>query len=97
AAVVRRMDAFSLLKQAPDRVYHFIYVAPPQYKGLWLRTLQALEANPAWITEDTYVIVQIDPSEREDVSFKHLTLVDERRYGKTLLWFFVNNASLTEE
>lgn len=96
-AVVRRMDAFALLKQTPDRIYHFIYVAPPQYKGLWLKTLRALDENPVWLSEDTYVIVQIDPSEREDVSFQHLTLVDERRYGKTLLWFFVNNASLAEE
>lgn len=96
-AVVRRMDAFALLRQPPDRIYHYIYAAPPQYKGLWLKTLQALDENPVWLSEDTRVIVQLDPSEQESVSFKHLSLLDERRYGKTLLWFFENSASVAEE
>jgi 16S rRNA (guanine966-N2)-methyltransferase len=88
-ADVQRLDAFSLLAQPPDYTYDFIYVAPPQYKGLWKRTLEVLEANPVWIPEETQVIVQIDPKEQEDVQLSRLTAMDERRYGKTLLWFFV--------
>ena len=88
-ADVRRSDALALLKRAPDRGYDFIYIAPPQYKGLWVKVIEALESNPAWIPEGTEVIVQIDPSEQEPVKTSRLTLEDERRYGKTLLLFYV--------
>jgi 16S rRNA (guanine966-N2)-methyltransferase len=87
-AVVRRIDAFALLKQPPPQRYDFIYVAPPQYHELWLRTLEALDANPLWIPPGTIVIVQIAPTEQKPVALKHLKPYDERRYGKTLLWFF---------
>src|SRR5215213_7639187 len=50
-ANVRRADALALLNNPPDRRYEFIYVAPPQYKGLWVKVIEALEANPAWIPE----------------------------------------------
>jgi 16S rRNA (guanine966-N2)-methyltransferase len=96
-ATVRRMDAFALLHQPPDRAYNFIYIAPPQYKGLWQKTLQALDANPLWLEDDTVVIVQLDPSEQDDVSLNHLQRYDERRYGNTLLWFFEKNAPVAEE
>jgi len=87
-AVVRRGDAFAILKQPPSQPFDFIYVAPPQYKGLWLGSLQALDQNPVWIPPGTSVIVQIDPSEERPVSLTHLEMVDNRRYGNTLLWFF---------
>lgn len=88
-AIVRRLDAFTLLAAQPDREYDYIYVAPPQYEGLWLRTLQALDKNPAWIPPGATVIAQLDPKESETVEFTHLELTDERRYGNTSLWFFV--------
>lgn len=87
-ATVRMVSAFDLLEQAPDAPFDFIYIAPPQYKGMWLKTLQFLDANPAWLAPDTVVIVQIDPKEKDDVLFHHLRDYDERRYGRTLLWFF---------
>lgn len=89
-AVVQRMDAFQFLKKtSPQHKFDFIYVAPPQYKGLWLQILQVLDENPGWTIPDrTTVIVQIDPSEQEIVALKRLRAYDERRYGKTLLWFF---------
>ena len=96
-ATVRRMDAFALLQQPPDREYNFIYIAPPQYKGLWQRTLQALDENPSWLADDTVVIVQIDPSEQGDVTLKHMKRYDERRYGNTLLWFFETATPVAEE
>jgi 16S rRNA (guanine966-N2)-methyltransferase len=94
-ATVRRTDAFAFLKQQPQK-FDFIYVAPPQQHELWLRTLETLEANPRWLTPDTVVIVQIDPSEQKPVTFKYLQPYDERRYGKTLLWFFKTQASEPE-
>jgi 16S rRNA (guanine966-N2)-methyltransferase len=87
-AVVRRGDVLSILKQAPNERFDFIYIAPPQYKGLWLESLRAIDENPVWIRPETTVIVQIDPSEEAALNLKHLETVDQRRYGKTLLWFF---------
>jgi 16S rRNA (guanine(966)-N(2))-methyltransferase RsmD len=96
-AVIRRTDVLSFLKQPPAGHYQFIYVAPPQYKGLWQTTLEALDANPDWIQSDTTVIVQIDPKEQKQVALKHLEAYDERRYGKTLLWFFARREPEPEE
>ncbi|MFZ4813578.1 MAG: 16S rRNA (guanine(966)-N(2))-methyltransferase RsmD [Phototrophicaceae bacterium] len=85
---VLRTDAFTLLAASPQMQYDYIYVAPPQYKGLWQKTLALLEKNSAWIPEGCQVIVQIDPKEQAPVTLKQLVEVDERRYGNTLLWFF---------
>ncbi len=93
-AIIRRTDVFNFLKYPPPaQSFDFIYIAPPQYHELWQQTLQILDANPAWVSEDTTVIVQIDPSEQKTVSLEHLTAYDERRYGQTLLWFFTMSAS----
>lgn len=96
-ATVRRTDAIELIRSRPLDDYDFIYVAPPQYKGLWLQTLQALDNNPAWIPPGVTVIVQIDPTEREPFAFHHLALYDERKYGKTLLLFFIGEGETTEK
>lgn len=32
---VTQLDAYSLIKQPPDRQFDYIYIAPPQYKGMW--------------------------------------------------------------
>jgi len=85
---VRKIDAFTLLRQAADRAYDFIYIAPPQYKGLWSAALEALEANLGWLHPEGQVIVQIDPTENTPLTLHHLHLSDERRYGNTLLLFF---------
>lgn len=87
-AEVRAADAFEVLKYPPDMPYDYIYVAPPQYKGMWRDVLLALDARPAWLGPATEVIVQIDPKEQETISLTHLHDYDERRYGNTLLWFF---------
>jgi 16S rRNA (guanine966-N2)-methyltransferase len=89
-AEVNRGDALKVLRSKPREIYDYIYIAPPQYKDMWKATLQALEDNPAWIPNDTQVIVQIDPKEQSDITFKYLTATDERRYGRTLLWFFTS-------
>jgi 16S rRNA (guanine(966)-N(2))-methyltransferase RsmD len=94
-AVVRRTDVFNFLKHPLAQPYDFIYVAPPQYKGIWLRTLETLDHNPDWISPQTRVIVQIDPSEKQTVSLRHMMIDDERRYGNTLLWFFTGRDTET--
>jgi 16S rRNA (guanine966-N2)-methyltransferase len=93
---VRVMNAFDLLKRKPDTQYDYIFVAPPQYKGMWKESLLALEANPAWIGDHTTVIVQLDPHEWEALPLKTLTEIDRRKYGKTLLLFY-ERADSSEE
>lgn len=91
-AIVRRADALAVVKGPPDRRYDLIYIAPPQYKDLWIAAMQALDRNPVWLPEGTRVIVQIDPMERQDLTLDRLELTDERTYGKTLLLFYVAGA-----
>lgn len=87
-ADVQLIDAFELLQRKPNKPYDYIYIAPPQYDGLWLDTMRTLDENPAWLAPNTIVIVQIDPMEQEDALFRHMRDYDLRRYGNTILWFF---------
>lgn len=88
-AAIRRTDVLSLLRQSPPaEPYDYIYVAPPQYRDLWRRTLEALDANPGWVPQGTVVIVQIDPKEYDATEFTHLEVYDERQYGKTQVIFY---------
>lgn len=86
-AAVHRRDVFAYLDRHPGSPYDLVYVAPPQYKGLWLRTVQALDAEPAWVSEDGVVVVQIHPREEEDLSLEAFEVFDRRRYGSVLLLF----------
>ena len=85
--VVRR-DVFALLAEAPGEGYHLVYVAPPQYRGLWSRALQALDARPERVAEDGVVVVQIHPREDAALDLQHLAEFDRRRYGSTMLCFY---------
>ena len=87
-AEVIRADAFAYLKRENIRPYGMVYIAPPQYKEFWQRALKTLDENPQILEPDALVIVQIDPSEQESVTLKHLSPYKEKTYGKTLLWFF---------
>ena len=89
SAAVSRRDAFQLLSRPPARHFDFIYIAPPQYQGIWRKCLRALERNGAWRHSDTRVIAQIDPREFDaDCAFDYLELRDQRTYGNTMLLFY---------
>jgi len=78
---------------AGPRQYDIIYVAPPQYKGMAARALALLDKS-SLIPDTGLVIVQIHPKERPElaaVPLARLVLVDERRYGSTLLMFYEVN------
>jgi 16S rRNA (guanine966-N2)-methyltransferase len=83
-----RQDVFDYLKQPDPRAFEIVYIAPPQYKTLWMDALRLLDDHPEHIAPDGIVVVQIDPSEKQEIALKHLAPYDERRYGNTLLWFF---------
>ncbi len=87
-AEVLRVDAFKLLAQTPDRAFDYIYIAPPQYKDLWLRALEGIDAHPGWLAADAWVVVQIDPREYAEKTLQNLIEFDQRRYGNTLLVFY---------
>lgn len=85
-AAIRQADVFAYLRHAPAERFDFIYVAPPQYEGLWLDTLQALDRQ-SWLAPEGEVIVQIFPKELVPFELDTLTVFDERRYGSTTLLF----------
>lgn len=88
-ATVRQGDAFAFLDGFAERPFDVIYVAPPQYKRMWVAVLQKVDERPLhFLTPNGMVIVQIDPKEAEDVPLPRLSLFDERRYGNTLLCFY---------
>lgn len=87
-AEVRRGDALAMLAAVPDRGFDYMYIAPPQYKEIWSKALTLVDENPAWLNEDAWVIVQIDPREFQETVLKNLEAFDERKYGSTLLVFY---------
>lgn len=87
-ARVQRMDVFSFLARAPEAPFDLIYIAPPQYQGLWSQTVLTLDARPAWLAPDGLAIAQIHPKEYQDLELESLELVDQRTYGSTSLCFY---------
>ncbi len=86
ATVIRR-DVFAFLETA-EGPYDIIFLAPPQYRGLWIATLRALDRRPELLAPEGQVVVQIDPLEYEELQLTHLALVDQRVYGSTMLCFY---------
>jgi 16S rRNA (guanine966-N2)-methyltransferase len=87
-AEVLNLDAFALLDKTPNYAFDYIYIAPPQYKEIWSRALLCVDASPAWLVEDGWVITQIDPLEYKELTLENLEEFDQRRYGNTLLVFY---------
>ena len=87
-ASVIRSDSFHYLDRAEHESFDMIYIAPPQYKEMWSRALQAIDRHADWLAPDGIAVVQIDPKETRDIPVNHLQEFDRRQYGSTLLWFF---------
>jgi 16S rRNA (guanine(966)-N(2))-methyltransferase RsmD len=81
-------DSFGYLARSGAGPFDLIYVAPPQYHRLWIRALQAIDANPGLLNPDSLVIAQIHPKEYEPLTLKRLVEQQKRRYGNTLLCFY---------
>jgi 16S rRNA G966 N2-methylase RsmD len=77
-----------MLAAPPDRQFDFIYIAPPQYKGMWSKALRVLDSNVKWLRETGLAIAQIDPKEYGALELANLEEVDQRKYGSTLLVFY---------
>lgn len=83
-------DAFAYLARGAEAAFDVIYIAPPQYQGLWLKALAGVDARPELLADDGLAIVQIFPKEWTEPSLVHLALCDRRRYGSTALCFFAH-------
>ena len=86
-AHVVRADVFEYLSRSPTG-FDYVYIAPPQYKGLWAKTLAVLDRQPDWLTEDGWAIAQIHPREYHPLELTHLVLFDQRTYGSVMLCFY---------
>lgn len=80
-------DAFAYLARPGLSPFDVVYIAPPQYQGLWLRALSAVDARPELLADEGLVIVQIFPKEWAEPALTHLREVDRRQYGSTALHF----------
>jgi 16S rRNA (guanine(966)-N(2))-methyltransferase RsmD len=85
---IRKGDAFGMLSAQADRKFEYIYIAPPQYQEMWSKALKLADEHIDWLTDDGTVIVQIDPSEYEEIELKNLEETDQRKYGSTLIVFY---------
>lgn len=88
-ATVLQRDAFRYLENPQGAPFDLIYVAPPQYLGMWSEILLIIDQRPqGLLTPDGLVVVQIDPKEDEAQELANLVETDRRRYGSTLLLFY---------
>lgn len=85
---IQRGDAFTLLSGGADKRFEYIYIAPPQYKGMWLEALKLIDDNLEWLADDGTAIVQIDPREYVEFEFNNLVEGEQRKYGNTMLVFY---------
>ena len=89
---ILNMDAFGYLRsrgwQTP---FDLIYIAPPQYKNLWLDGIKLVDelAGECLQAPHGMAVVQIHPKEFDKTySPVNLEKFDERKYGSTLLVFY---------
>ncbi len=95
-ARVVRLDVFKFIRHphpvpppspTGEEKYDLIYIAPPQYKGLWAETLVTLDKS-ALLAERGIVVAQIHPKEYKELALTNLELFDQRKYGSTMLCFY---------
>ena len=89
-ARVRQVDALKFLK-ATDASFDLIYVAPPQYKGLWVEAMTLIAGRPSLLRsgdDSGMVIAQIDPREYQPLVLENLRETRQKRYGNSLLVFY---------
>ncbi len=86
---VYQTDAYAYLRNFAERPFDVIYIAPPQYKEMWVEVVEMVNKRPSiFLNPDGLIIVQIDPKEYRTLSLNNLKLEDQRRYGNTQLDFY---------
>jgi 16S rRNA (guanine966-N2)-methyltransferase len=93
SASLVRADVFRFL-EGTSQPFDYVFVAPPQYRGWWVRALWLIDSKTSWLQEDGWVIVQINPTEYEPVALTNLVLFDQRSYGSVMLCFYGQPADI---
>lgn len=96
-AVVAQGDSFAFLESYRGDPFDLIYVAPPQYQGLWIKALTLVDQHPNLLAPFGAVIVQIHPREDEPVELTFLEEYDRRQYGSVLLIFYASSEDLAAD
>jgi 16S rRNA (guanine(966)-N(2))-methyltransferase RsmD len=84
----RQTDALEYLGQTARDKFDYIYIAPPQYRGMWVNAVEHVDNNLKWMSNDGWVIAQMHPAEYTEYDFQNLYMFDKRQYGNTLLVFY---------
>jgi len=87
-AQIMRGDALKFLSMPSLERFDYIYIAPPQYKEMWIDAMLRLDRNNQLLSEDGWVIVQIHPIEYKELYLENLVEFEQRKYGSTLLVFY---------
>jgi 16S rRNA (guanine966-N2)-methyltransferase len=87
-ADIRRGDSFTFLFKGADAQFDYIYIAPPQYKEMWEKAIERVDEDLGWLSEDGWIIVQIDPREYKKLALENLEEIEQRKYGSTMLIFY---------
>ncbi|MGB1249541.1 MAG: 16S rRNA (guanine(966)-N(2))-methyltransferase RsmD [Candidatus Promineifilaceae bacterium] len=94
-ALIRHADAFQFLEKLNDTPFDVVYIAPPQYHGMWVGAVIGVEQNlDQFVAEDGIVVVQIDPKEYMELTLSKLTLYKQRTYGTTMLCFYERSSGI---
>jgi 16S rRNA (guanine(966)-N(2))-methyltransferase RsmD len=86
-ATVVKDDVFSFLRRRGTAQFDVVWLAPPQWHGLWEKTMAALEDAPEWVAPDGVLIAHCDPKEVHDMELASFERYDVRRYGNVALMF----------
>lgn len=90
-------DSFAFLESYRGEPFDLIYIAPPQYQGLWRKALALVDSRPDLSAPFGAVIVQIHPREETPVELTRLEEYDRREYGSVLLIFYAASEDLDAE
>jgi 16S rRNA (guanine966-N2)-methyltransferase len=88
-AQIHHLDAFAYLEGDAHLGYDYVYIAPPQYENLWEKAVETLDIRTDWLNPDAWVIAQIHPREYFELRLNNLVEFDQRRYGSTMLVFYI--------
>jgi 16S rRNA (guanine(966)-N(2))-methyltransferase RsmD len=96
-AEVVQGDSFAYLTTYRGDPFDLIYIAPPQYQGMWHKALTLVDQHPDLLAPFGAVIVQIHPREDEAVELNFLEEYDRRQYGSVLLIFYAASEDLAAD
>lgn len=87
-ATVVHGDALAFVGKTKG-VYDIVFVAPPQWHGIWRTSLEILDGRACIVRPTGIVVLQCDPSEYEPCALVRLEEIDRRKYGGVQLTFFI--------